>query len=130
MVGDADRTISPSSVSTSRSTPCVLGCWGPMLTVIVSVRRPDSSSFTSLITGVIVSATAGQPIAFDVDGKLFLCDLQRLGHMRRPADLHRRVFSQGKALPVFGHQQTPRIRMVIKGDAEQIPHLALEPVGR
>src|SRR5438477_10605055 len=38
IVGDADRTISPSSSSTSRNTPCVLGCCGPMLTVIVSVR--------------------------------------------------------------------------------------------
>src|SRR5438445_5480951 len=38
MVGDADTTVSPSSCSTSRSTPCVLGCCGPMFTVIVSVR--------------------------------------------------------------------------------------------
>src|SRR6185295_5772674 len=38
IVGDADTTVSPSSSSTSRSTPCVLGCCGPMLTVIVSVR--------------------------------------------------------------------------------------------
>src|SRR2546422_11178892 len=37
MVGAADRTVSPSSSRTRRSTPCVLGCWGPMLTVIVSV---------------------------------------------------------------------------------------------
>src|SRR6185436_15182238 len=37
-VGDTDTTVSPSSSSTSRSTPCVLGCCGPMLTVIVSVR--------------------------------------------------------------------------------------------
>src|SRR5688572_29714474 len=38
MVGAADTIVSPSSSSTSRSTPCVLGCCGPMLTVIVSVR--------------------------------------------------------------------------------------------
>src|SRR5206468_3075370 len=38
MVGDAEMTVSPSSSSTRRSTPCVLGCCGPMLTVIVSVR--------------------------------------------------------------------------------------------
>ncbi len=37
MVGDAERIVSPSSSSTRRSTPCVLGCWGPMLTVIISV---------------------------------------------------------------------------------------------
>src|ERR687896_1704075 len=34
----AELTISPSSSSTSLSTPCVLGCCGPMLIVIVSVR--------------------------------------------------------------------------------------------
>src|SRR5688500_11373673 len=39
MVGLTETTVSPSSSSTSRSTPCVLGCCGPMLTVIVSVRR-------------------------------------------------------------------------------------------
>jgi hypothetical protein len=38
MVGITDWMTSPSSSSTSRSTPWVLGCWGPMLTVIVSVR--------------------------------------------------------------------------------------------
>src|SRR6266550_7424898 len=38
IVGDADTTVSPSSSRTSRSTPCVLGCCGPMLTVMVSVR--------------------------------------------------------------------------------------------
>src|SRR5687767_5065258 len=30
--------VSPSSSSTRRSTPCVLGCCGPRLTVIVSLR--------------------------------------------------------------------------------------------
>src|SRR5437762_1611595 len=38
MVGMHDLIVSPSSSSTRRSTPCVLGCCGPMLTVIVSVR--------------------------------------------------------------------------------------------
>src|SRR5438105_12967366 len=38
IVGSTDMTVSPSSSSTSRSTPCVLGCCGPMLTVIVSLR--------------------------------------------------------------------------------------------
>src|SRR5882672_1323547 len=34
----ADWMVSPSSSRMRRSTPCVLGCCGPMLTVIVSVR--------------------------------------------------------------------------------------------
>src|ERR671915_282087 len=39
----AETTVSPSSSSTSRSTPCVLGCCGPMFTVIVSVRSSGIS---------------------------------------------------------------------------------------
>src|SRR6476646_8127364 len=37
-VVSALTTVSPESSSTIRSTPCVLGCCGPMLTVIVSWR--------------------------------------------------------------------------------------------
>ena len=39
-----ETTVSPDSSSTSRSTPCVLGCCGPMLTVIVSVRSSVAHS--------------------------------------------------------------------------------------
>src|SRR5262245_55322002 len=44
MMGEADRTVSPSSSRTIRSTPCVLGCCGPMLTVMVSVRMSGIGS--------------------------------------------------------------------------------------
>src|SRR3982074_3759036 len=37
MSGSASRTTSPSSFSRTRSTPCVLGCCGPMLSSIQSV---------------------------------------------------------------------------------------------
>src|SRR5436853_6840175 len=37
MSGSASRTISPSSFSRTRSTPCVLGCCGPMLSSTQSV---------------------------------------------------------------------------------------------
>src|SRR5690349_25170218 len=43
IVGSAEVSDSPSSSSTSRSTPCVLGCCGPMLTVIVSLRSSGMS---------------------------------------------------------------------------------------
>ena len=36
--------VSPESCSTRRSTPCVLGCCGPMLTVIVSLRSSGIES--------------------------------------------------------------------------------------
>src|SRR6185436_7285697 len=38
MVVSALTIVSPESCTTMFSTPCVLGCCGPMLTVIVSVR--------------------------------------------------------------------------------------------
>src|SRR5688572_33505174 len=38
IVGDTETTVSPSSSNTNRNTPWVLGCCGPMFTVIVSVR--------------------------------------------------------------------------------------------
>src|SRR5579862_1800005 len=41
IVGLAETMFSPSSVNTMFNTPCVLGCCGPMLTVIVSVRISD-----------------------------------------------------------------------------------------
>src|SRR5262245_26050599 len=39
MTGLTSTTVSPSSVSSSRSTPWVEGCWGPMLISIISVRN-------------------------------------------------------------------------------------------
>src|SRR6185295_6497472 len=38
------------------------------------------------------------------------------------------ILAQRIALPVLGHQQPARIRMAVEDDAEEIPHLALEPV--
>src|SRR5260370_8222350 len=40
-------TVSPSIVNISRSTPCVLGCCGPILMVIVSMRCPPSADWLS-----------------------------------------------------------------------------------
>jgi hypothetical protein len=71
-----------------------------------------------------------QPIFHQARAELLLGHLQRLGGGRRLPDLHRVVFAQRIAVPVLGHQQTPRIRMAVEGDPEQIPHLALEPVRR
>src|SRR6187399_2789702 len=48
IVGSADTMFSPSSSSTRRSTPCVLGCCGPMLTVIVSLRSSGMHSLDQL----------------------------------------------------------------------------------
>src|SRR3954468_3144857 len=55
MCGMHRTTVSPSSSSTSRSTPCVAGCWGPML---MSICSPASSGSTA---GGASSATGEPP---------------------------------------------------------------------
>src|SRR6266849_5760305 len=136
MVGAADRTISPSSWRTSRNTPCVLGCWGPMLTVIVSERSSGIVSQTTCQGGPEGSNPGGelsspcQPIAFDVLPEFLIGDLQRLARARFHVDLHRVVFAERKALPVLRHQKPARIGMTVEDNSEQIPDFALQPVGR
>src|SRR5206468_6053003 len=51
MCGTQRTTVSPSSSSTSRSTPCVAGCCGPML---ISMCSPSSSGS---MAGAAVSGT-------------------------------------------------------------------------
>src|SRR5262245_62980104 len=48
MVVSAVRTVSPESCTTMFSTPCVLGCCGPMLTVITSLRSSGIGAFNDL----------------------------------------------------------------------------------
>src|SRR3954469_9741599 len=88
IVGDAERIVSPSSSSTRRSTPCVLGCCGPMLTVITSERISGTSRFALLV--LRFTGRSRQPVALDVLAELFRGHLQVLRDVRRTADLHRR----------------------------------------
>src|SRR2546421_2719392 len=126
MSGSASRTTSPSSLRRTRSTPCVLGCWGPILSSIHSVdgscSGPNGSGAGPGPNGscaTFVSATDGvglQPF------KLLVTEDDRLaeGDVILPARV---------AFPALGHQQPAKVRMPVELDAEQIPGLALVPVG-
>src|SRR5688572_8584295 len=105
---------SPSSSSTRRSTPCVLGCCGPMFTVIVSVR---------------ISAMPLHAIALDVGAELGLADLERLVGLRGLANLHRIVLPRRVAFPVLRHQQPAEIAIAVEEDAEHVPDFTLGPAG-
>src|ERR1051326_6843856 len=69
MCGMQRTTVSPSSSSTSRSTPCVAGCWGPMLMSMCSPARSGSmAGGASRATGEPPSSTTsgtrcGRPCA-------------------------------------------------------------------
>src|SRR5215212_6132767 len=109
----APMTVSPSSSSIRLSTPCVLGCCGPMLTVIVSLRS---------------SATA-HPVAFDVGAELFFGHLEGLVGLRRLLDLYRIVLAPRVPLPVLRHQQPPQVGVTGEDDPEHVPDFALGPSG-
>src|SRR5262245_11417938 len=128
MVGMHDLIVSPSSSSTRRSTPWVLGCCGPMLTVIVSVRS-SAIVYQSPITkrSLTHSVPPTQPIALDVRLELVFAHLEWLVGLRGLANLHGIVLPRRMAVPVLRHQQPAKIRMAGEDDAEHVPHFALGP---
>src|ERR671931_416164 len=102
MTGRHWTTTSPSSTSSSRSTPCVDGCCGPMLTV--------NSSRCSLRVSVAAIHVSG-------DGEVDRLGAERLGPAQRVA------------LPVVGQHDAAQVRVTVEADPEQVEHLALVPVG-
>src|SRR5438132_12981858 len=132
MVGDADSTVSPSSSSTRRRTPCVLGCCGPMFTVITSVlisgigvtkcnhedtKTRKTQRCSLWLRGFVAASCRSsprQPVSLDVCAEFVGRHLQRLGVLRRHADLHRIVLPQRMPFPVFRHEQTTRIGMAVE----------------
>src|SRR2546423_3728422 len=126
MSGSASRTISPSSFSRTRRTPCVVGCWGPMLSSTQSAGGscsgpngscagpgPNGSGVGPGPNGscaMRVSATDGvglQPF------ELLVTEDHRLAE----GDV---VLAQRMAFPTLRHQQPPQVRMAVELDAEEI----------
>src|SRR6478735_5025104 len=99
MTTSASTTFSPSSRRTTRSTPCVLGCCGPMLIT--------SSLVSNIAPWTVVGLSRALPVLLNV--RLF----PRLAQLQ----------------PVFGHQNAASIGMTGEVDAEHVVDLALEPVG-
>src|SRR5262249_21764937 len=113
MIGLHVTTISPSSSNSTRSTPWVLGCCGPMLMWRVLLIR-----WVSIAIGLasqLVAAAGAE-------------DLPRDGEIHRLA-ADRVVAPQRMALPPIRHHDSGQVRVPVKVDAEQVVHLALVPVG-
>src|SRR5262249_60361867 len=108
MSGMALTTVSPSSVSSRRSTPCVEGCCGPNETVIkVSESGSGFRSIEIEDVGTTIS---------------FACILS--------VALDREILAQRMPLVIRRHQYPAQIGMVVKSDAEHVINLALQPVRR
>src|ERR1051326_8214602 len=109
MSGTVLTTVSPSRVTISRSTPCVEGCCGPMLMVMVSTRLVSPTLTLSVMWSSVCSPSC------------IACILGRL--------LARFLVVARGAGPVLWHNQTTEVRVPGKGDTKEIVDLALVPVG-
>src|SRR5712691_6796412 len=122
MTTSASTTFSPSRRSTTRSTPCVLGCWGPMF---------NTSSLVSNMAPRTVFGTSSALLNVSlVAGLAEVEPVERVFHQQLAGAFERIVLPLRKSLPVVGHQNPPTIGMSREIHAEQVPHLALEPVRR
>src|SRR5437867_6483490 len=111
MIGLALTTVAPSGSSATRSTPWVEGCWGPMLSVMVSVRTVLHLLRRQLLErGVRRAAPRG------VVGERDLLVAERGVLAERPAN------------PVLGEQDAGQVGMAGELDAVEIEGLALVPV--
>src|SRR5678815_3387741 len=112
MIGFAFSTVSPSSSSTTRSTPCVDGCCGPMLRVMVSVR-----TVSHLLRLELLQLGRG---------------LRAVRRVVRERDLfvaERGILAQRPAHPVLGQQDAGQVGVPGELDAVEVVGLALVPVG-
>src|SRR5579884_667623 len=102
---------SPSVRSTSRSTPCVLGCCGPILTNISSVLTSNSMivwSWSGFAGAMVPILSTPDPVVFQGE---FV------------------VFSERMPRPIFREQNPRQLRMAGEPDAGQVVDLALVPFG-
>src|SRR5258705_5904831 len=119
MSGMASFMTSPSARTTKRSTPCVDGCCGAMERVMSSVTTPPSSSerctSTSNPARLIAPSRLQQAFPRGRDAVVLL-GLDE-------------VLAERMARPVLRHEDAAEVGMAREGDAEEIEHLALLPVG-
>src|SRR6185503_12034798 len=104
MTTSASTTFSPSSRSTTRSTPCVLGCCGPMLIT--------SSFVSNMAPRTVPGVSSAFPVLLNVRLLALLAQLQpilRVFHQQLAGAFERIVLSLRKALPILRHQDAPAV---------------------
>src|SRR5437588_8558710 len=118
MSASASRTISPSSLSRTRSTPWVLGWCGPMFSSIHSASGSCSGPNDSWVrTSFLTTDRVGlQPF------ELLIAEDHRLA--KRDV-----ILAQREPLPVRGHQDAAQVGVAVELDAEQVPGLPFVPAG-
>src|SRR5712692_1011166 len=125
MSGIALTTISPSSTSSSRSTPWVEGCCGPIEIVIwVSSGRSTTSNCVGMFTAVLIG------FEFQVSSFKFARPPWNLKLLQaiRFVTAQRKVFSERVPLPIVRQENSTQVRMAVENNAEQIVCLSFVPI--
>src|SRR3954468_4470398 len=112
MTTSASTTFSPSRRRITRSTPCVLGCCGPMLI---------TSSFVSNMAPCTVCGCTLLNVCFFPLLAQFQ-PVQRVLHKHLAGSLERVVLALRIALPVFGHQDPSAIGVAGEINTEHVEH--------
>src|SRR3954469_9052450 len=136
--GSTRSTISPSSSSTRRSTPCAAGCCGPKLIVKLRIAGAFMGS-SSLLRLLIARDDVVRPFPRrqKIEIAEFLREAHRLVHDALefivPAHLdkagQREVLAQRMAVEAVIGQEPAHVGVTGKHHAVKVPCLALEPVG-
>src|SRR5947208_2508220 len=129
MTGSARTIRSPSTLTSTRSTPWVAGCWGPTLRTISSVCRPpvlerSGTRVRSSGTVPIRPAPSSQGAS---GGGFFLVLRPRPGLV--PAAGQLEGAAQRVALEVFRQVELHEVGVAVEGDAEHLGALPFVPVG-
>src|SRR5229473_4415660 len=121
MMHSESTTRSPSSFSFTRSTPCVEGCCGPMLSMISSA--PSTVVVTSELPFVRASVIFYWALLPALDAQVFT-------HPGRVLFQNIVILAQRMPFPLIRQQNALQIRMAFENDAEHVVALAFKPIGR
>ena len=132
MCGRLPRRLRRRSASTNRNTPCVLGCCGPMLTSISSVRTSNSTMRGRWSCSLYVFRLL-RPDSTALEGWQWLWQLQVLARSVNGRDsvVDPAICSPcaAGAPPVFRTEDPSQVGMAGKPDPHQVIDFAFVPVG-
>src|SRR5688500_15304647 len=132
MTGTHSTTFSPDSFSTSRSTPCVDGCCGPMLRMSSSVSSP--SSVCTVGSSMSVPFRTSVSVALATLGDLFAEPEDPRGERfwTRRAARHVDIHGNDRVDALQGRVRVPelaaaRCAVPHRDDPLRLGHLLVEP---
>src|SRR4051812_44189726 len=131
MIGLTSRTTSPSSVVSRRSTPCVAGWCGPMLSVNSSSWRSPSSSASvpetgwSPIRSIVTEASRSRYGTLSGSSVIPARVLVLVEGEQHGLAAHREVAPLRVAGVVLRQQDAAHVRVAVEDDPEHVVDLAL-----